>query len=181
MNCEHARAEVVERGGALRAQAHLAGCGACMAWAKSVEAAEGLLGVTPVAPRPARARVVARASLVGLVLVVGAVGLSLHGGSGPSAPVAEPAVAPAPPETARVLEPANVAPAPSPEEAARAEWRALVGLRDAVASESRRDVRVADDVYVSFGSWPAWVAPAAPRPMRSLGVAVPLVGDTSEE
>jgi hypothetical protein len=185
MNCEHARAEVLDRGGALAAQAHLADCAACTAWVKSVDAAERLEGVVPVAPRPARARVLGRASLVGLVLVVGAVGVSLHGASRPSAPVAEPVplAAPVLPETARVLAPGKVeaAPAPSPDEVAQAEWRALVGLRDAVAYESRRDVRVVDDVYVSFGSWPAWVAPAAPRPMRSLGVAVPLVGDSVEE
>lgn len=180
MNCDDARAALLEGGRSPEAQRHLLGCPACAAFSESVSVAEGLLGVTPSAPRPARARVVTRGAAVLLVLGVGAAALSLSGRGREAKEVAELAPAEAQavlPETAAVLAPAEVEREPD----AAAEWRALVGLRDAVAFESRRDVRVVDAAYVSFGALPAWVAPAAPRPMRSLGVKMPPVAFTSEE
>lgn len=189
--------------------AHLAGCAECRALSEGVQGAAQLQGVTPRARPVARRAVLARASALGLVAVV-LTGWGVATKGGPSTPLGLSGGTAGPSEgaaglrggtasahpasdvegTAASLTPSEVegtalapsAAAPSDDDARiAAEWRSLVALRDVVALDGHRDLRVDDVAYRSFGSLPAWVAPATPRPMESLGLGSSPLSLTTEE
>ena len=166
--CERSSQVILDDSPAGGLEQHLIGCAACRQLAKAHRSALALRGVAPVARSVSRARVLRRAGALALVLVAAGVVVA----SRQVAPV--PGVGEVVDSGALAIE-GRLVVAP-PGEAGEAEWNALIALHDAVALETRRDLRVNDSTYTPFGALPAWVAPTSLQPMRSLGPAVsPLV------